>query len=818
MRKILPYLLTSMMGLASVAPAMADGGLVRTSSGVLDPSKAVSVKAELLPSLPRTEIGKVSRNSSCSSLTRSAVMKAPGAVKLASAYHGSFPLTQVSMWGGGETPAGVNLDLSLTIDSESGTATLTGHAMDIKALDTSVEYTLDGVTLTLNSAVVGDGQYGTKSTDIAFTVENDGSLSGDNQYFCSNSTTATYRFDLSDSKMLPEETEEPESQWQSLGMAQYTDGIASGPYSIDILTYEVEVEQSLDNPSLYRLVNPYTNGNWEYNSDGSLTIDSEKTSYLTFDVSDPSKVVIVTTESDGSWNYSPLNVDLGGYGELQVFDLSFSGGYGTFAGGNIIFPAKSLLVSETDDEDMYYSKEVKVVLPGAADYSLQLSSDELCVEGAPFPFNITVGADVPAVKWLFISGQYGASADNFAVVAQSGSNLNAESASYQLTPQEAGWYTLFAVALDAEGNVLNGSAIFCYNEKHEADEWTSLGSTEFIDDTFLPIFGINDQVPPMEVEILENKATPGLYRLVDAYAAHPALTADMLHSGHHHYLDIDATDPAAVKIAETPMGIDFDGHFTLKSNNDGTLAGGAITFPSRGLVLYIGDSGYYANQAGNFKVSIPYTVTVTVTDGDGPIEGAYVGVDGSEDDDLVTDAEGKVTLISSKHAGTELKLSAQKDEYQGEGVTVTLGDDVKLSATIVLEKAVDTALFQVVTTDQKPIEGATITVEGIETPQVTDASGYVWFTLPIEYFSGKETHYAVTKEGYVKCTGTYKFTEAMVACVVVLEVDPGSGIVGVESADAGAAVRFFDLSGRVANGSTKGLVIGSDGTKTLIRK
>jgi len=317
MRKILPYLLTSMMGLASVAPTMADGGLVRTSSGVLDPSKAVSVKAELLPSLPRTEIGKVSRNSSCSSLTRSAVMKAPGAVKLASAYHGSFPLTQVSMWGGGETPAGVNLDLSLTIDSESGTATLTGYAMDIKALDTSVEYTLDGVTLTLNSAVVGDGQYGTKSTDIAFTVENDGSLSGDNQYFCSNSATATYRFDLSDGKMLPEETEEPESQWQSLGMAQYTDGIASGPYSIDILTYEVEVEQSLDNPSLYRLVNPYTNGNWEYNSDGSMTIDSEKTSYLTFDVSDPSKVVIVTTESDGSWNYSPLNVDLGGYGELQ---------------------------------------------------------------------------------------------------------------------------------------------------------------------------------------------------------------------------------------------------------------------------------------------------------------------------------------------------------------------------------------------------------------------------------------------------------------------------------------------------------------------
>ncbi len=272
MRKILPYLLTSMMGLASVAPAMADGGLVRTSSGVLDPSKAVSVKAELLPSLPRTEIGKVSRNSSCSSLTRSAVMKAPGAVKLASAYHGSFPLTQVSMWGGGETPAGVNLDLSLTIDSESGTATLTGYAMDIKALDTSVEYTLDGVTLTLNSAVVGDGQYGTKSTDIAFTVENDGSLSGDNQYFCSNSTTATYRFDLSDGKMLPEETEEPESQWQSLGMAQYTDGIASGPYSIDILTYEVEVEQSLDNPSLYRLVNPYTNGNWEYNSDGSISV------------------------------------------------------------------------------------------------------------------------------------------------------------------------------------------------------------------------------------------------------------------------------------------------------------------------------------------------------------------------------------------------------------------------------------------------------------------------------------------------------------------------------------------------------------------
>lgn len=47
-------------------------------------------------------------------------------------------------------------------------------------------------------------------------------------------------------------------EWNDLGMATYTDAMLSCANGMDEVSYQVPVQQNVDNPSIYRLVNPYT--------------------------------------------------------------------------------------------------------------------------------------------------------------------------------------------------------------------------------------------------------------------------------------------------------------------------------------------------------------------------------------------------------------------------------------------------------------------------------------------------------------------------------------------------------------------------------
>ncbi len=48
-------------------------------------------------------------------------------------------------------------------------------------------------------------------------------------------------------------------EWNDLGMCSYSDAMISVANGMDPVTYEVPVQQNVDNPYLYRMVNPYTN-------------------------------------------------------------------------------------------------------------------------------------------------------------------------------------------------------------------------------------------------------------------------------------------------------------------------------------------------------------------------------------------------------------------------------------------------------------------------------------------------------------------------------------------------------------------------------
>lgn len=139
--------------------------------------------------------------------------------------------------------------------------------------------------------------------------------------------------------------------WVTLdGKGMYCEGVYSGIYNgLMVQTYEVTVQQHVDYPGYFRIVNPYTSGEWTAASVLSPVLDTEMEHYLYIDATIPDKVFIED---------SPTGVNLG-YGEGMVSSIAFvkrcydedaTGFYGNLdKDGLITFPSRSLTFSEKAD-------------------------------------------------------------------------------------------------------------------------------------------------------------------------------------------------------------------------------------------------------------------------------------------------------------------------------------------------------------------------------------------------------------------------------------------------------------------------------------
>lgn len=71
---------------------------------------------------------------------------------------------------------------------------------------------------------------------------------------------------------------EPEVEWEAIGTAQYTDVLICPMFGEPATTWEVEVEQNINEPGLFRMVNPYKDGvmtdGWAYEGDKYIEIDA----------------------------------------------------------------------------------------------------------------------------------------------------------------------------------------------------------------------------------------------------------------------------------------------------------------------------------------------------------------------------------------------------------------------------------------------------------------------------------------------------------------------------------------------------------------
>ena len=222
----------------------------------------------------------------------------------------------------------------------------------------------------------------------------------------------------------------------------------------------------------------------------------------------------------------------------------------------------------------------------------------------------TPGSSVAYWRYTLIDKEV--DADNVNVYVNALNTGVVPSENYQGTQRftltvSSGIYSVLAVAYDEQGNAQSYDyKTFRFSSNNE---WRVLGMARYTDDVLCTLFEGMDMVT-YDVEVQENKATPGLFRMKNPYGkAHPYNQVGDILEG-DFYIEIDATDPNAVKIPLQDMGVDWGyGPCQMVSVSAqgyyGKFDGTVITFPTaQSIILRMGDSTYKSNWYGGFRLDL----------------------------------------------------------------------------------------------------------------------------------------------------------------------------------------------------------------------
>lgn len=415
--------------------------------------------------------------------------------------------------------------------------------------------------------------------------------------------------------------------WKSIGECKYTDGLISSLYNADPLTYLVEVEESMTQPGLYRVVNPY-GADYPYNEPGDY--DPDNNYYLTINATDPTKVYLEESPTGCNWgNGEFIFFSIAGLRLAQGNPAAAEGYYGTVKDGVITFPKGSLLGAMGSDG--WYTcnanGKFKLVLPGGVDGDYSVSAPLAgiidYVGGVKKAVvEVTMGKDVKTVKVAVVPGAdtdaavEGIESESLEGVVSLGYSETAQTADFTLG--EEGTYSIVAVAYDKEGGAQETyTTLISY---YDNDNWTSLGKGEYADGMLLPY--ITDPFEPMswEVSIQQHNDKSGLYRVLVPYwpLNDPSAIGALV---------IDATDPDHVYVPYASSGLPVDGILGWYSDaamyidngytiedivaagaeiGFGTLAEGVITIPAGAAgILFDGDMSSFLPSLYETVITLP---------------------------------------------------------------------------------------------------------------------------------------------------------------------------------------------------------------------
>lgn len=375
-----------------------------------------------------------------------------------------------------------------------------------------------------------------------------------------------------------------------------------------------------------------------------------------------------------------------------------------------------------------------------------------------FVFTVSYGADIKsayAVRLpLDISASQFLEILGEAGVKQMGQSVQA--GSYSLKPaasmEKSGYYTVMLFGYDEAGTLRKSTEAAVYVNLPD-DDYQTIGTLAYKDNIVSQVYTSGFSYSA-NVTLQESVTTPGKFRLVNAYSGHQTADKD----GCEHYIYLDITDPAYVEIHTSSTGLDLgDGLFVI-----GTY-GEAL--------------GYETDEAK--EAGIPAGTL-----------------------------NGRTMTFPAQ------SILAKEQYYNGVG---TWGYGNYTSATVItLPDCVLKVTVLDNETDNNPVEGATVTVEGVEA--TTGADGVATLTLPadvdyLQLVSGTVKYEAAEKSFNTQLTGVETQDTAVVGLT--------TGIDNVVVVGAEAEVEYYNLLGvRVLNPAAGQMVIKRQGdtvTKTIIK-
>lgn len=168
--------------------------------------------------------------------------------------------------------------------------------------------------------------------------------------------------------------ERMDDDWASVGTGQYTDDILASLFSLENLTWDVEIMQDQTDPSHYKMVYPY-DGKFAYNEDGDW--DTSRSYDIEFYIADDTHVYILPQPIGVNWGYGMTSMaSLAGYylSNGYSYESVVNGGieFGTLENGVITFPEKAMVVylAEYNNGNPMYANThglFKLVMPGYTD-------------------------------------------------------------------------------------------------------------------------------------------------------------------------------------------------------------------------------------------------------------------------------------------------------------------------------------------------------------------------------------------------------------------------------------------------------------------
>lgn len=397
--------------------------------------------------------------------------------------------------------------------------------------------------------------------------------------------------------------------FKSLGKATLDDNY------LEVEGAEVEVLQSIENPNIYRIMQPYTEITEFFVSKGWAAAMGHAADYLDIYVMQPGNTLggVTVTQNDLVY-YDPftLGMDIFGLGmETGCYHPAAIGrGESAWTHNRVLSWQEDGTPGQIQLAPLYMTEEgrgndqsvndgvIVITFPGynPKDYSVDVNYLGAFVDKSETSYamaNVEMGADVEEVQIGVIEGNNVDAGLNDMLNGAVETVTVKESGEVRVPCNYSGTCTLIAVSY-GEGDAQDyGYATF--NFALQGSDWKSIGTGLYTDYIFhLNLIDENKNPVPevtYPVEIQENTKTPGVYRLINPYA--PGIYGYRGDFGYDDSQDynivIDAHDPDAVFIQMQPLG--------FPDENDDDM----IMFTNGGFFI---DNGYdfeNVKKAGHIK-------------------------------------------------------------------------------------------------------------------------------------------------------------------------------------------------------------------------